>query len=230
LTPGARLASVAALVGDPGRASMLAAMMDGRAHTAGELAAAAGVTAATASGHLGKLLERRLVVVAAAGRHRYYRLASAEVARMLEGIMVVCETPTLLLNVNSRVPDALREARTCYDHIAGRLGVAIACSLTSQPGVWPSESECELTDHGRELLSDLEIDLVDLGRQTRRVLCRPCLDWSERRPHLAGALGAALLERILSLRWIKRVDRSRELRATGTGTREFFSRFGYSRL
>jgi DNA-binding transcriptional ArsR family regulator len=223
------VAAVAALVGDPGRACMLTAMMDGRAHTAGELAAVAGVAAATASGHLAKLLDRQLVVVVATGRHRYYRLTSADVARMLEGIMVVAEMPKLRPRAIPGVPEELREARTCYDHIAGRLGVAIADTLTCGPELRVSNGECALTDHGRAHLTKLGIDLANIQHRSRRLLCRPCLDWSERRPHLAGALGTALLERLLSLGWIKRVERSRELRISAGGTTKLVRHFGYSR-
>jgi DNA-binding transcriptional ArsR family regulator len=227
MADNSRIAAVAALIGDAGRASMLTMMMDGRAHTAGELATAAGVSAATASGHLGKLLERDLVVVAASGRHRYYRLASTQIASMLESIMLVAESPRSGQSAISRVPDELREARTCYDHIAGRLGVAIAARLTVDPGMGSWSGECEISAPGRRLLVDLGIDIDELHRRRRRMLCRNCLDWSERRPHIAGVLGTELLERLLSLGWIRRTGRSRELRVTGVGRNKLLSHFGY---
>jgi DNA-binding transcriptional ArsR family regulator len=224
------MAEVAALVGDPSRASMLAVMMDGRAHTAGELAAAADISAATASGHLGKLLRQHLLSVAAQGRHRYYRLASTEVARMLEGIMVLSAERMPQRHAVPRVPVELQEARTCYDHVAGRLGVAVADTLVDPEALRFSDSECELTDRGRTLLAKLDIDLDEIRGRSRRLLCRPCLDWSERRPHLAGILGAAFFERLLELGWVARVGEGRELRISRVGTQELFRHFGYQRL
>lgn len=227
---GSRVARVAAMIGEPGRAAMLAALMDGRAHTAGELAAAAGVSAATASEHLGKLLDRRLVAVAASGRHRYYRLASGEIARMLESIMVVADGPVPGVQPASRVPAELREARTCYDHIAGRLGVAINEALTGGAEGHSSNGESRLTARGLAVLTDLGINPAEIRERSRRAFFRPCLDWSERRPHLAGALGAEILDRLLSLGWIKRVRGSRELRATSAGARQLHRHFGFTRL
>jgi DNA-binding transcriptional ArsR family regulator len=224
-----QMAEAAALVGDSSRASMLALMMDGRAHTAGELAAAADISAATASGHLSKLLGHRLLSVAAQGRHRYYRLASTDVARMLEGIMVMSTQPISRKRTTSRVPAELQEARTCYDHVAGRLGVAIADTLVRPEALRFADGECELTDRGRLLLAKLDINLDEIRGRSRRLLCRPCLDWSERRPHLAGILGTAFFERLLELGWVKRVGESRELRTSPVGARELFRHFGYKR-
>jgi DNA-binding transcriptional ArsR family regulator len=229
MVSGTHMAEVAALVGDPTRASMLAIMMDGRAHTASELAAAADISAATASGHLGKLLGQRLVAVAARGRYRYYRLASLDVARMLEGIMVVSAEPRSSRHAVSRVPAELQEARTCYDHVAGRLGVAIADTLIGPETLLSSQGECELTERGRMLLAKLNVNLDAIRGRSRRILCRPCLDWSERRPHLAGIVGTAVLERLLELGWIKRVGVSRELRISPAGTRELWRYFHYKR-
>lgn len=213
------LSEIAALLGDDGRARMLALMMDGRAHTAGELAAAADVSASTASGHLNKLLRRRLIAVTAQGRHRYYRLGSKDVARMLESIMVVTAQSPARLPDERRVPVHLREARTCYDHIAGRLGVSMADQMT--------DDGFQVTEAGCGLLERLDIDLLQMRRGSRRVLCRPCLDWSERRPHLAGVLGAALFERLLQRRWVARLDHGRALKVTATGRRELLQLFGY---
>jgi DNA-binding transcriptional ArsR family regulator len=221
------MAEVAALVGDPGRASMLEVMMDGRAHTAGELAAAAGVTAATASGHLAKLKHGGLAEVSVQGRHRYYRLASVEVARMLEGIMVVTAEPPVRARATPRVPAELRDARTCYDHLAGRLGVSIADTLLSDGAVRMVGDKAEVTERGRTLLAAMDIDLETLGGGGKRLMCRPCLDWSERRPHLAGVLGTALLGRFLALRWIDRMPGNRAVRVTTLGRTELYSRFGF---
>ena len=229
MVAGTGMAEVAALVGDPGRAAMLAMMMDGRAHTAGELAAAAGVTAATASGHLAKLRVGYLVDVATQGRHCYYRLASREVARMLEGIMIVTAEPAPRARATPRVPDELREARTCYDHLAGRLGVAIADTLVRAGAVRLVDGSGDVTAHGHALLATLDIDLDAMGGSSRRLLCRPCLDWSERRPHLAGMIGTAMLERLLALGWIERTASTRAIRITARGRPELLARFGYGR-
>ena len=229
MVAGTQMAEVAALVGDPGRASMLAVMMDSRAHTATELSTAAGVTASTASGHLAKLLDGRLVDVATQGRHRYYRLASEGVARMLEGIMVVTAEPAPRARATPRVPDELRDARTCYDHLAGRLGVAIADRLVRDEAVRFSDGSGEVTDRGRELLAGLGIDLTTMRGSSKRLLCRPCLDWSERRPHLAGVLGSAILDRLLVLKWIEQRQGSRAVAITPSGARPILRHFDFER-
>jgi len=194
MTAGMDMAEIAALVGDPGRANMLAAMLDGRAHTATELARLAGIAAPTASGHLGKLQHGGLITVVSQGRHRYFRLASVEVARMLEGIMVVAVGKIdAHARATPRVEPELRRARTCYDHIAGELGVAIADTLVKRGAVELFDDGAAITASGRAFLSAKGFE-IESPQGSRRPLCRPCLDWSERRPHLAGTLGAALLE------------------------------------
>ncbi|HEX4240180.1 MAG TPA: winged helix-turn-helix domain-containing protein [Steroidobacteraceae bacterium] len=226
MKPGSSMAGIAALVGDPARASMLAALMDGRALTATELAAEAGVTPATASGHLGKLTGSRLVTPTAQGRHRYYRLASREVARMLEGIMVVAGEPLVRgRRTELRIDPDLRFARTCYDHLAGRLGVALTSSLVSRGAVELRDGAGQVTPSGERLLADFGI-ASESALRSRRMYCRPCLDWSERRTHLAGVLGAALLERLLELRWIERSAAGRAVKVTSAGRRGLQARFG----
>jgi DNA-binding transcriptional ArsR family regulator len=231
MSTGANLAEVAALVGDPGRATMLALMMDGRAHTSTELAVAADVTAATASEHLGKLLNRGLVKVAPRGRNRFYRLASNEVAHMLEGIMVVAGGSSAAISAGTKrsIPPELREARTCYDHLAGRLGVAITDALVNKGAVTLSSEGAEITSAGVALLSNMKID-ADITRRpaSRRPLCRPCLDWSERRPHLAGLLGAAILQRLLGLGWLERSPDSRAIVINTAGRRGLARMFDYN--
>jgi len=226
MVEGLPMAEVAALVGEPGRAAMLELMMDGRAHTAGELGTAAGVTAPTASGHLAKLLDRRLVEVTAQGRHRYYRLASVEVARMLESIMVVTGVPGLRANATLRIPTELCEARTCYDHLAGRLGVAIADAMMCGNSIPNSNDLAELSERGLALLAVLGIEADSFCGRGRRLLCRPCLDWSERRPHLSGALGATLLLRLIDVGWIERAGR-RAVRITTLGAEELRNHVSY---
>lgn len=211
MTTGMDMAAIAALVGDPARANMLAAMMDGRAHTATELAQLAGIAAPTASGHLAKLHRGKLIGVAAQGRHRYYRLASADIARMLEGIMVVAaEPPTAARRATPRIDPALRQARTCYDHLAGELGVALADALIGCRIIDLTAEGATVTRAGRAMLAAADIPLEGI-RRSRRIYCRPCLDWSERRPHLAGVLGAALLDRALAVGLVQRQEGTRAL-------------------
>ena len=221
----ANIAEVASLVGDPSRANMLAAMFDGRALTAGELAQIAGVSAPTASGHLAKLVQGRLVTVAVQGRHRYFRLAGGDVAQMLEQIAVVAGSAPQTPRATPRVPAHLREARTCYDHVAGRLGVAIADGLVARGAIVLSAEAGEITEVGRALLDRLGAPLT-APTGSRRLLCRPCLDWSERRPHLAGVVGAAILERSLALGWVRQGAERRALTITPLGRRRFADDLG----
>lgn len=215
---GVQLAEVAALVGDPARAHILGALMDGRALTAGELAYAASVSPQTASGHLAKLTEGRLLAVARQGRHRYYRLASPSVAQMLEGIMAVAANGPPRYRPASKVDAAMRKARTCYDHLAGCLGVGLADALRRRGHVVLGEDGGEVTEEGAAFLAAFGIDL-DAGRRSRRPFCRACLDWTERRPHLAGTLGAALARRCFELGWIERRRDGRALAITRAGER-----------
>ncbi len=225
MSTSANFAEVAALAGDPARANILLALMDGRALTATELAFAAHVSPQTASGHLGKLVATRLLAVTRQGRHRYFKLASPLVARMLESIDVVASSaapprPRPILPRDA----ALRRARFCYDHLAGKLGVALADALIARGHLALDEDGGVVTRKGTNLLSDFGIDLVAARRQ-RRAFCRPCLDWSERRPHIAGALGAALAARCFDLGWIARMRDSRAVTITrrgGEGLRESF--------
>jgi DNA-binding transcriptional ArsR family regulator len=215
-----RMAAVAALLGDPARANMLAALLDGRALTAKELAFAAHVTPQTASGHLAQLTEASLLSGEKQGRHRYFRLASPLVGQMLESVMAVAGPEPH--PVRWRGHEALRTARTCYDHLAGRLGVALADSLIEAEHIALSHDGGEVTDRGRGFLRDFGAD----PPAGKRVFCRPCLDWSERRPHIAGRLGAALATRCLDLHWIERQRDSRAVTITPSGTKGFAETFG----
>ncbi|MGD0107438.1 MAG: winged helix-turn-helix domain-containing protein [Rhodopila sp.] len=214
-----RMASIAGLLGDPARANILTALMDGRALTAKELAFAAHVSPPTASGHLGRLTDASLLAAEKQGRHRYFRLASPLVGQMLESVMAVAgpepRMPTW------RGGEALRTARTCYDHLAGRLGVALADSLTEAGCVALSQDGGEVTDRGRHFLRDFGAHPA----AGKRIFCRPCLDWSERRPHIAGRLGAAIATRCLDLKWIERQRDSRAVTITAAGTRGFAETF-----
>lgn len=215
----AAFAETAALVGDPARANMLAALLDGRALTATELAVAADITPQTASGHLARLTAAGLLGMERQGRHRYHRLAGPEVARMLESIMAVAAGPGSGRRAAPRVGPrdaALRQARTCYDHLAGQLAVGIADSLVARGHLEFSAEGGGLTESGTGFLQELGL-APQPGARRGRVFCRPCLDWSERRPHIAGALGAALCAGCLSQGWMRRIPGSRALSVTPAG-------------
>jgi DNA-binding transcriptional ArsR family regulator len=222
---GNTIAEIGALVGDAARANILLALMDGRALTAGELAFHAGVTAQTTSGHLAKLLEGRLVAVEQQGRHRYFRLASAEVAQVMEALMAVGAAGPARYRPAGPRDEALRTARNCYDHLAGRLGTALADILAERGHVVLSDGAAGVTEPGRRFFCSFGIDLDD-GAGSRRPLCRACLDWSERRPHLAGRIGALLRQRCLDLGWIRPMADSRALAITPAGTSGFDRIFG----
>jgi DNA-binding transcriptional ArsR family regulator len=214
------VSGIAAAIAAPARARMLYCLIDGRARTSTELAMVADVTPSTASLHLQRLKAQRLVNVVAQGKNRYYRLAGADVAATLETLSV--------LAVGSRksvvpvVPSAMRAARTCYDHIAGVLGVALYDRLSALR--WLSarakrgDDACELTETGVRAFAALGVDVEDT-RALRRRFAYECLDWSERRPHLGGALAAALLDVALARRWVIRDRDSRALTLTNTGRR-----------
>ena len=219
------LAEVAALVGNPARANMLTALLDGRALTASELAYAGGVTPQTASEHLAKLKEGRLLTLARQGRHAYYRLASPRIGQMLESMMAVAADGPGRYQPRWHGGDALRNARTCYDHLAGRLGVAMADALVTRDHIALSEDGGVVTPGGAEFLAGFGIAFPEQGR-SRRPFCRPCLDWSERRAHLAGALGASLAARCFELGWITRLRDTRAVLITDNGKRGFCEAFG----
>jgi DNA-binding transcriptional ArsR family regulator len=224
----AALAEIAALVGDPARASMLMTLMDGRALTASELARAAGVTPQTASGHLARLCAAGLLSIQRQGRHHYHRLASPAVAHMLETIMDVAQD-----NAAPRRPvvtgprdRAMRAARTCYDHLAGQLGVRLADCLGERGHVELSPEGGAVTPAGMAFLAEFGVELPAESRATGRVFCRPCLDWSERRLHIGGTVGAALAARCFALNWLRRHDDSRAVAVTPAGERGLRESFG----
>lgn len=217
---GPLIANVAALIGDPARANMLTALMDGRALTVSELSEAAGVTLQTASGHLTKLAEADLVVAEKQGRHRYFRLSGADVAATLEQLMSLAQRTGAVRVKTGPKDGALREARICYDHLAGRRGVAMLDAMLAKGLVAATDGATPaLTDSGRTFASEFGIDPDSLPR-SRRPVCRFCLDWSERRSHLAGALGAAMLERMIDQGWARR-EEGRVIRFTPSGESAF---------
>jgi DNA-binding transcriptional ArsR family regulator len=219
MSDGPNIARIAALIGDPARAEMLTALMADRALTATELAGIAGVTKQTVSAHLARMREAQLIAVEAQGRHRYFRLADRDVARLLESLMgVAFRTGSLRLRSSPREP-ALRKARVCYDHLAGELAVWAYEALLARR-VFRSDAEgFELTRAGAAWFVDFGVDVSGLRTQ-RRSLCRPCLDWGERRHHLGGALGSALLQRFYALRWGKAQKDSRVVIFTPAGESE----------
>ena len=222
----ASVAAIAAAIGEPARARMLYCLVDGRARTSTELAVVANVTPSTASVHLQRLKAERLVKVFAQGKHRYYSLERADVAAALEALSVLAGGARD--RVVARTPHRLREARTCYDHIAGTLGVALHDRCTALgwlSSLSAGDSTYDLTDRGLKGFEALGID-VEHARGLRRRFAFACVDWSERRPHLGGALGAALLDVALKRRWVRRDLDSRALRVTSTGCREMRARFG----
>jgi DNA-binding transcriptional ArsR family regulator len=229
-----RLAEIGALIGDPGRANMLDALMDGRALTAKELAAAAGVTPQTASGHLARLLEAGLVTVTSQGRHRYHRLASPEVASLLESIAHFAARASNqpgARTVRTGPRDAaMRLARSCYNHLAGRLGVGVTDAMRARGQIELDEDGGAVTEEaGRDFLQGFGVALPGAARGGR-MFCRPCLDWSERRPHLAGAMAVALAGRCFELGWIRRIDGTRALAITPKGRQGFGETFGLGDL
>jgi len=217
-----RVAAVAALLGDPARANIMNALLDGRALTAKELAFAARVSPQTTSGHLAKLTQAALLTVEQQGRHRYFRLASPLVGQMLESIMAVAGAEAPRTATSWKGGEALRNARTCYDHLAGRLGVALADALTRQGHIALSQDGGEVTETGHAFLRDFGAE----PGPGKRVFCRPCLDWSERRPHIAGRLGAALACRCFDLGWVARLRDTRAVAITPQGRSGFAERFG----
>ena len=221
---GPIIAEIAALVGDPARATMVSALLDGRALTASELASAARITPQTASTHLAKLTEAGLLSVARCGRHRHFRLASAAVANMIDGIVAVALEKRPRYRPLSRQAVALSAARICYDHLAGRLSVDLTDSLVAREFVVPHGETAEITAAGARFLTEFGVELSPL-RSTRGQPCRLCLDWTERRPHIAGAVGAGLTRRYFDLGWMERVKKSHAITVTVLGRRGFREAF-----
>lgn len=221
------VAEVAALVGDPTRANILCALLDGRALTASELAFSAGISPQTASGHLAKLAGANLVQLAKQGRHRYYRLSGPQIAQMLESIVSVAASGPPRYRPRSKHEEHWRKARTCYDHLAGQLGVGIAERLCTHGHLVLTDEGGDLMPSGEAVLTRIGVDL-NSARAGRRVFCRPCLDWTERRPHIGGAMGAALANRFFELGWVERMRDKRGLKITSAGERGLLEIFALS--
>jgi len=217
---GPNLARLGGLIADPARAHILWMLMDGSLRPAGELARGADVSAQSASQHLAKLVNGGLLVVQAQGRHRYFRISSAEVATAVEMLAVLAEKRAAeeprATSVSRAVPTELRFARTCYDHLAGELAVGLVDGMVEQAWLTAQESRFEVTATGERALAELGVD-VGRARGSRRMFAPHCVDWSQRRPHVAGALGAALLDCYLRRGWMERARRSRAIRVTPKG-------------
>jgi DNA-binding transcriptional ArsR family regulator len=207
------------------RATMLLALLAGRPLTAGELARDAGISPSLASSHLSKLLDGGLVTVTQSGRQRHYQLAGPRVAEVIESMLTIAPGRDVTTLREATRGEALRGARTCYDHLAGALGVAMTDGLERRRVIECRDGAYLLTEEGERRLEEVGIEVARLRRE-RRAFARPCLDWTERRPHLAGALGAALAEHALAQRWVRRVPGTRALRVTELGRRGFLEEFG----
>ena len=227
----ADIAPVAALMADPGRAAMLGAMLGGSALAAGELSQLAGISPATASAHLARLLGGGLVTVTRQGRHRYYRLAGHEVAAAIEAIAQISPASPVRSLRQSQDAAALAQARTCYDHLAGRAGVALFDALIRAGiltgGGTGQAAAYEVTADGAGTLAEFGVDVAEV-RRSRRGFAGACLDWTQRRPHLNGALGAAVTGRLLELGWIERGPSRRAVRVTEPGRAGLAATFGWS--
>lgn len=230
-TTDASVAGIAAAIGERARARMLYSLLDGRARTSTELATLAEVGASTASAHLNRLKDERLVKLHVQGKHRYYSLHGPNVARALESLSLIAGAPRKEFVPNT--PSTLLAARTCYDHIAGRLGVALHDRLHSLRWIAPASAAngntdgdaIEVTQRGAREFASLGVDVAS-ARVQRRRFAYACVDWSERRPHVGGSLGAAILSVALQRKWVDRELDSRALEVTVAGKREFRSRFG----
>lgn len=221
---GSDIALLGSLIGDPARANILTALMSGKALTVTELAAEAGVTVQTASSHLKKLEAAQLLRQRKQGRHRYFALADDEVGAVLEAMMGLAAKRGLLRARTGPKDEALRKARICYNHLAGDLGVRLYDSMIASGYLEEAGEEISLTGPGEGFVQDFGIDLTAASK-TRRPLCKSCLDWSNRRTHLAGSLGTVMLHRIYGLGWASRQTGSRVISFSGQGEKQFQKTF-----
>lgn len=221
----ADLAAVAGLIGEPVRAGMLLSLLGGPPLRAGDLARRSRVSPSLASMHLKRLLEGGLVDVERAGRERRYRIATPSVARAVEGLLRIAPGRPVRSLRESQGGEALRAGRSCYDHLAGRLGVGLTEAMADARLLRPADGSYRLTRAGRARLLELGVDVAG-AEARRRAFARQCLDWTERKPHLAGALGAAVADRLFELRWVERREGTRAVRLTPRGERRLPEEFG----
>jgi DNA-binding transcriptional ArsR family regulator len=215
---------IASLIGDPTRATIMWALLDGRAFTATELAIVADTSPQNISMHLTKLVQADLLTVESQGRHKYYKFSRKEIAYAIEALANLIPPTTTKQDVNKENHSAIRHCRTCYDHLAGKVGVALTDSFLQQKLIIERGNVFELSSNGQDWFFELGIDIDEL-KQQRRSFLRPCLDWSERRHHIAGSLAAALLDKMLLSDWIRRTQNSRAIIITAKGKKEFYERF-----
>jgi DNA-binding transcriptional ArsR family regulator len=218
-SPDPDVSAIASLIADPVRGAMLCAMLDGRESCASDLARRAGTSPQAASAHLGKLVAGGLLIVRSAGRRRLFKLASAQVAHALESLALLARPKLVVALSQNNAMQRLREARSCYDHLAGRLGVAVTERFIERDAIRLSGSDFEVTPAGEKLFRKIGLD-VDAARRERRSFARACIDWTERRPHLAGSLGAQVLALFESRRWVRRDGNDRGLQITREGRDE----------
>ena len=221
---GPDIALLGSLIGEPARANILTALLSGKALTASELAGEAGITAQTASAHLGKLETAGLLIQRKQGRHRYFALADEDVGSVLEAMMGLAAKKGHIRTRTGPKDPALRKSRVCYNHLAGDLGVQMMDSLLAKEFLTPENEGLGLTADGKAFFEGFAIDLAPLEK-LRRPLCKSCLDWSNRRNHLAGSLGTALLTRFYDLGWAKRIEGSRIVAFSAGGEKEFMRLF-----
>lgn len=213
-------AIIAALVSEASRAAILTVLLDGRFHSASELAQMARIKAQTASFHLAKLVDANVVAVQKQGRHRYFAIRDQEVARVMESLLSIAPQVTVKSLRQSSQDQAMRYARTCYDHLAGNVGVQLTNALLRNNILLEEEDRYTVTERGERFFADFGVDLKQAATK-RRLFSHQCLDWSERRHHLAGALGNALLERVLELDWVRRLPGTRAVQVTNEGKAGF---------
>jgi DNA-binding transcriptional ArsR family regulator len=217
------LAQLSAQLADPARATMIMSLMDGSSRSAGELGLAANVSPSSASGHLSRLVNSRILTDTKQGRHKYYRIATAAVAHAVEALQIVASPGTVLRQVGQSTLNPFSFARTCYDHLAGKLGVEVTAALQRQKILSLAGKGYEVTGKGCDWLDDFGINWQDLQSE-RRSFALQCLDFTERRPHLSGALGAAMLARMIELDWIAKTRVPRSVRLTSKGRTELSKR------
>lgn len=214
-----KFADMATMIGERGRAMMLWNLLDGKAYTAGELAASANISPQSASNHLSKLIGAKLLAVEKQGRHKYYRFADEKVAQAIENMAALLPFEYNLAQTKEQKPDGIKLARTCYDHLAGKIGVEITNAMLKKGIIKKANKEYSVSDFGKKWFNEIGVDIEE-ARQMKRKFAFPCLDWSERKHHLAGALGAAFLTSIIEKDWIRKKKDSREVIITGRGERE----------
>lgn len=219
------LVEIASLIGDPSRLTMLLSLLGGKALPAGELARSARISPQTASTHLAKMIKGGLLVQESFGRHKYFRLATTEVATALEALLAISPSKPIRSLRESNQVQALQLARTCYDHLAGKLGVSLTDKLLEDGFLEKAGKDFLLTEAGKTKFKNFGIE-VEKKRNCRRCFARQCLDWSERRYHLAGSLGASLTQRMFELNWIEYLSDGRAIRVTAVGKKGLFDEFG----